>query len=226
MGVAMVTEEKRICDVVAGSPEAEDVLEDAGIDYWFGWEQMLGAACGAANVNPDELARRLVSCRPSAAVESQPATLARLLADSDEQWRATLAPAIATALAAAARVTSQRGDVAIRLLKELQVALERHMTTSQLLLVAAEAIEQAQAGSVDQKTLRSLRLEHLDFARLASGLRAEAVRLASDAEAGELVAAMRTVIRETHRHLKVAYNFILPRLVPAAVARPVAGEPW
>jgi iron-sulfur cluster repair protein YtfE (RIC family) len=223
----MEIEDKKICDVIAGSPEAEDILENAGVDYWFRWKRMLRPACQAAHVDPDEVAARLVSCPPRPGGESQPATLAALLRDSDQQWRQRIAPAITAVVTAAARLTGGRAAGATRLLGELQRQLEQHMATSRSLLPAADAIERGQAGILDCETLRTFRLEHLEFARIARDLRAEADRLAADADAAELVAAMRTVIREIHRHNKVGYNFILPRLVAAAAARPLAaGEPW
>jgi len=221
----MAISEQRICDVVATSPEAEDILEDAGIDYWFGWERMLGAACAAANVDTDVLAGRLSSCRPCA-ISEPPSSLAKLLRESEDQWKVTLAPAIRTALISAAALHGGREDVASQRLHALEAALAKHMETSRTLLLAAEAIEQGRAGSVDRETIRSLRLEHLDFARIANDLRDEAARLAPDDAAANLVAALRVVIRETHRHLKVAYNFILPQVVKAAAPRPLVCEPW
>lgn len=218
----MTLADNRLCDLVAVSPAAEEVLEDAGIDYWFGWERPLRVACEAAHIDVDELSARLSSCRPSALIGSQPAKLVMLLRDSDEQWRAQLAPAIAKALVLA----GNRHPTTTRLLKELQTALNRHMKTSRSLEPAADDIEQAQAGSVDRETIRSFRLDHLDLARIAADLREEAARLRADAGTAALADALRIVIRETHRHIKVAHNFILPRLVAAAVARSVVCEPW
>jgi iron-sulfur cluster repair protein YtfE (RIC family) len=221
----METGDKKVCDVIASSPDAEDVLENAGVDYWFGWDRKLGQACEAANVDPDELASRLVSGRPCAHSEPRPAKLAALLKESDAQWIQRIAPSIAAAVAAA-RLRKERGDGAARLLNELEIHFEQHMATSESLMPMADSIEHGEAGIVGLVTLRTLRLEHLEFARIASGLRAEAERLGADADVAELVAAMRTVIREIHRHIRVAHNFILPRLVAAATTRPVAFEPW
>ena len=222
----MKIEDKRICDVIDGSAEAEDILEEAGVDYWFGWERMLRPACEAANVDPDDLAARLISCRPTAGGEPQPATLGELLRQSDQQWRERLAPAIASVVAAGAGLRAGRSEGATRLLLDLQKQLERHLAASRALLPVAGAIEEGQAGSVGRESIRAFRLEHLDFARMARDLGQEADRLAADADLAEVVSAMRTVIREIHRHIKVGYNFILPRLVAAAGARQVAFEPW
>ena len=218
----MAIADNRICDLIAVSPAAEEVLEDAGIDYWFGWERPLRVACEAARVDVDELAIRLSSCRPCALVGSQPAKLAMLLRDSEQQWSAQLAPAIAKALVLA----GSHHPTATRLLKELQTALGRHMKTSRSLQPAADDIERAKAGSVDRETIRSFRLDHLDLARIAADLRTEAGRLSRDGSAAALADAVRIVIRETHRHIKLAHNFILPRMVAAAVARSVECEAW
>lgn len=221
----MKIEDKKICDVIAGSPDAEEVLENAGVDYWFGWDRMLGPACEAANIDPGELASRLGSCRPCARSEPRPVRLAALLHESDEQWIQRIAPAIAAAVGAA-RLTAERGHHATRLLSELQGHFAQHMATSESLMPMADSIENGEGGIVGLVTLRTLRLEHLELARIARELRAEEERLAADTDAADLVAAMQTVIREIHRHIRVAHNFILPRLVAAATARPVAFEPW
>ncbi|MBV9067962.1 MAG: hypothetical protein JO093_11070 [Acidobacteria bacterium] len=212
--------EQRVCDVIAGFPDAEDVLEQAGVDYWFGLDEILGAACEAADADPNDVASRLGACRPCAQGDSPPVSLAALLRESDAQWRERLAPAIAKAGAIAAL----RHPALSRLLQQLKKRLEVHTATSHSLLPAAEAIERGEAGVLEQKTLRTLRLEHLELARLARDLRAYADR--SDIDDAALTEALRGVIHEVHHHLMVAYNFILPRLVAAAVARPVACEPW
>src|ERR1051325_3865495 len=161
-----------------------------------------------------------------AAADKQPATLATLLNESHAQWKAQLAPACAEPRAAAAKLPDHRGDTANRLLKSLLLSLTRHMTTSRTLLESAEAIEEARPGSVDRQTLRVLRLEHLDFARIAGDLDREVRRLEGAADAAELYAALRAVICETHRHIEVAHTFILPRLGPAVRVRSVMCEPW
>jgi iron-sulfur cluster repair protein YtfE (RIC family) len=210
--------EQRVGDVIAGFPDAEDVLEQAGVDYWFGLDEMLGAACEAAHADQGEIASRLAACHPGAHNDSTPATLAALLRESNEQWSERLAPAIERAIS----IAGTRSQAVSRLLQELKKRLEIHMATSRSLLPAAEAIERGEAGVLHPKTLRTLRLEHLDLARIARDLRA----YASEANGADLTDALRSVIRGVHHHLMVAYNFILPRLVTAAVARPVVCEPW
>ena len=219
----MDIEDRRECDVIAGSADAEDFLENAGVGYWLGRDRVLGPACEAANVDRDEVAYRVASCRPCKHGEPRPARLAALLRESDNQWIQLLAPAIAAAVSAA-QLTKGRHR-ATRLLSELQGQFEQHMATSESLMPMADSIEHGDGGIVGLVTLRSLRLEHLDLARIARDLGAEAERIEADADVAELVAALRTVIREIHHHIKIAYNFILPRLVAAATARPVAWEP-
>jgi len=212
-------EEQRVCDVIAGFADAEDVLEQAGVDYWFGSDETLGAACEAARADPKEVASRLAGCQLCAHSGSPPASLAALLRESDEQWRGRLAPAIARAIA----IAEMRRPAISRLVQELKRRIEQHMATSRSLLPAAEAIERGEAGVLHPRTLRMLRLEHLDLARIARDLRAYAETSGID---DDLTDALRNVIHEVHHHLMVAYNFILPRLVTAAAARPVACEPW
>lgn len=214
-------ETQRVCDVIAGFPDAEDVLEQAGVDYWFGGDEILGVACKDAHADPAEVVSRIAACCPCARGDSPSATLAALLRESDEQWRQRLAPAIETALTTA-RIRSH--PAASGPLRELKKRLEHHMATSHSLLPAAEAIGRGEAGVFDPTTLRALRLEHLDLARLVRDLRAYAE--ASGANDADLADVLRGVIHEVHHHLMMAYNIILPQLVTAAAGRPVAYEPW
>lgn len=209
--------------MIAGSADADDFLENAGVGYWLGRDRGLGTLPAAASVDSGEGASRIESCRPCKYGGPRPAELAALLRESDKQWIQRLVPAIATA-ADAARLTKGRHR-ATRLLSELQGHSEQHMATSESLLPMADSIEHGDGGIVGLVTLRTLRLEHLDLARIAHDLRAEAGRLEADGDVAALVAALRTLISEIHHHIEIAYNFILPRLVAAATARPVAREP-
>ena len=220
-GAGAAIEEQRVCDVLAGFPEAEDVLEQAGVNYWFAGDERLAAACNAAHADPGEIASRLNACQPCAQSDARPVTLAALLRESDDYWRQRLGPAIETAITTAS--IRQRHSTS-RLLHELKERLEQHTATSRSLMPAADAIERGEPGVLHQQILRTLRLDHLDLARLARDVRAQADTVA--AEDAALTDALRTVVREIHHHLSVAYNFILPRLVAAAVARPVSCEPW
>jgi iron-sulfur cluster repair protein YtfE (RIC family) len=224
--VAMEIEDRPISDVIALLPEAEDLLEDAGVDYWFGWERNLRGACEAADVDSVAIARRLLQCRPGTLVRTEWASLAALLRQSDEQWRLCLAPSITLAGAAARRLARGGRERVTRLLGELQGQLGRHMAACRALSSLAEAIERGQAGVVDKETIRALRLQHLEFARIARDLKAETVGMEEGSGPAAPVAAIRTVVREIHRHIKVAHNFILPRLIPAVNTRPVSCEPW
>lgn len=222
----MEIESRRICDLVADCPEAEDILENAGVDYWFGWERTLQAACEAANVDPKKVIVELEACPRSIAGEPQPVDFATLLRESDQIWLDRLSPAIAAALNAASTLKGERVRETTDLIGELQEQLARHMASSAALLPLADAIERRQASAVSRETVRKFRLDHLEFARIARDLRGNVEELQADTNAQTLALALRTVIREIHHHIKLAYNFILPRLVAAAPARTVAAEPW
>jgi len=213
--------EERVGEVIAGFPAGEDILERAGVDYWFRSDETLGAACAASHVDPYEIASRLAVCHPCAQGDLPAASLAALLRESDGQWRQRLAPAIEAGIASA----SLRGCTAItRLLHELKKRSEKHAATSRSLLPVADAIERGEPGILHQKTLRTLRLEHLELARIARDLRAHAN--ASPADEADLADALRRAIREIQHHLMVSYNLILPRLVAATAAKAVVCEPW
>ena len=216
---------KRICDIVSTSPAAEDVLDDAGVDYWFGWERPLRDACKAAHVDAAALEARLAACPIGGRCEEGPVTLLALLRESDEQWSKRLQPALAAASHSVFGMSGKRGRTATQLLEELRTLLERHMQTSRSLQTSAAAIEGGSRGVISKETLRRLRLEHLAFIGIADDLRNEAARLAEAEGKSGVAAALRRVVRETRRHVKVGYNFIVPRLLPAVRPRSSGCEP-
>ena len=215
---------KRICDIVSTSPAAEDVLDDAGVDYWFGWERPLRDACAAAHVDAAALEARLAACPIGGRCGERPVTLLALLRESDEQWSNRLEPAIAAASRSVFGMSGGRGRTATQLLEELRTLLERHMQTSRSLQAAAAAIERGSMGVVSKETLRRLGLGHLAFIGIADDLRNEAARLAEAEDKTGVAAALRRVVRETRRHVRVGYNFIVPRLLPVVRSRAPAGE--
>jgi hypothetical protein len=223
---AMEIEDRRICDVIARLPEAEEILENAGVDYWFGWERKFRGACEAAHIDPHALAGRMIDCPPGTDSEPRATTLTGLLLESNDHWARRLLPAIDAACASFAGGADGAGERAAALLCELRRELGAHMEASRSLLSIAAAIDAGQPALVNRRTVRSLQLKHLELSRIAQDLKDEASRMTSQPALTGPAVAIRTVVREVHRHLKVAYNFILPRLVPAVAARVVACEPW
>src|ERR1043165_5881190 len=167
----MNVQDQRICDIVAASPDAEDVLDDAGVDYWFGWERPLRSACDAAHVDSEALQARLPACSIGGPCEARPATLFALLRESDEQWSSHLEPAITAAFESVSTLGGRRGHAATRLLGELRARLESHMQVSRSLQASADAIDRGTKDVITKEMLRDLRLGHLAFIGIADDLR-------------------------------------------------------
>ena len=219
--------DQRICDVVAACPNAEELFEACGVDYWFGWERDLRSACKAANVDAGELAAHLVPCAGSAASQAAPPLLMTVLENLEQQTTVEIFPAIEQAFGKADALLGERRERLRTLLARIRVRVESHDELSRELLAVASAIDQKKADAfVDPSLIRLLRLDHLELAELSRQLVEETAFLATSVEAEPVVIALRKVALVIHRHIKDAYNSVLPRFTAAATSRPIASEPW
>ena len=222
---------QRICDVVNARPAAEAFLEENGIDYWFGWDRNLRSACEAASVDAEELASHLdqfprTSPIAHAATAALP-WLQTMLQESDRHATAEILPGLAHAeQALAALQPVQRKRVSV-LLTMIRSAIQTHEQTAGELIAAATSIDEVTSDAIaDPALIRRLRLDHLELAELSKELGAEARYLSTSPEAQEVITAARQVISALHHHIKMSYNFILPRFTSAVQHRPVQSEPW
>lgn len=218
---AAIDPNQRVSDVVAAATNAEDLFEEEGIDYWFGWNDSLREACKQARVSPEEIVFRLMA-RDRAAKDRSKESLVSLLSELDQHYELRLGPALAAARAAAAKLDAAPRSRCLSTLDTIDRVIQGHEETArQSLSPVAAALDVGAATSIDEKVLRGLAMEHSILALRATDLRDEAAH----AESAEYASAARQLIREVHEHIKISYNFIMPRLI-AAVHRPAGVEPW
>jgi Regulator of cell morphogenesis and NO signaling len=222
----MSSAEQRVCDVVTACPGAVSILENLGVDYWFNWNRQLRSACEAANVNPERVAADLATLPPSPAPLTLPVSLAGLLEESNRQANEELLPEIDRAKSAASRVVGQGAGTIQRLLESTGKLVRSHQHAATQLLLHAPAIDSNAPAVVDPELLRRLRLDPLELARLAKELTTAVHQLSDSPQTLPVTEHAQRLVHGIHRHITVAYNFILPRLVTAWKQSNRVGEPW
>jgi hypothetical protein len=207
--------------VVGVAANAEDLFEEEGIDYWFGWTRPLRAACEVAHVCPEDIAFRLLA-RDRGLKDPAKESLVTLLSDLDQHFDLRLEPALVKARNAAAKLEKGARARCSSTIDTIDRVIQTHEATVRCTLgPIAAALDVGAEVNVDEKIVRHLAMDHSILALRANDLRADA----DQSQGTEFEAAARTLIREIHQHIKVSYNFILPRLV--AAGRPAAGhEAW
>lgn len=219
--------DQRICDVVAACPNAEELFEEWGVDYWFGWERDLRSACKAANVDAEELVAHLVRSAGSSGGQLAPKLLMTVLENLEQHTTVEILPAIEQAFGKVDALLGERRERLRTLLARIRVRVQSHDELSRELLAVASAIDQKKPDAfVDPSLIRLIRLDHLELAEMSRQLVDETAILATSVEAAPVVTALRQVALVIHRHIKDAYNSVLPRFTAAATSRPVASEPW
>lgn len=217
-----------IAAVIAKTSNAEEVLEECGIDYWFGTDKTLKAACDARKTDVHAIVRRL----EIAERERPPVPLAQLLDEIERHFDAEIRPAAIRVRSIAGEPGGNMGAV-LATLGAIEKILSRHLEIYRgYVLPALRARDAWKPGTassqqtLDQRLVRELAMQHSILAVRAR----ELVEAASAAAAGDpsgLVAASRKLSREIHHHLRVAYNEVMPELFAfAAMTRPVGCEPW
>ncbi len=199
-----------ISDVVAAASNAEDLLEEAGVDYWFGWNQPLRAVCESAHVDPETIAFRLMA-RDTGVRDLGREGLVSLFSTVDQHFELRLQPALVRARRAAETLDDLAArSTAAAVLEGIDRVTHGHMESVRQMSPFAAALDIGADVTIDSQTVRHLTLDHNTLAMCAQDLRV----LAEQGD-GEFADAARALTREIHQHIKIAYNFILPRLVAA-----------
>jgi len=219
---ATIDPNRPLSEVVAAATNAEDLFEEEGIDYWFGWTQPFRTACEAAHVLPEEIAFRLLA-RDRSAKDPRQENLVSLLSDLDQQFDLRLEPALNQAHAAVAKLGPVGRARCGSTIDTIERVIRAHVDTARRTLSpVAAAIDVGADVRIDEKILRHLAMEHSILALRAKDLREEAARAGVE----EFTAAASHLVREIHQHIKLSFNFILPRLLQASLCRPSGIEPW
>lgn len=209
--------ERIIRDIVASSPEAEEVLDRAGIDYWFGWNRPLGAVCAASEIDQTNLVDEL-NRLPRRSVPLETKELPQLLRAAETHWTTVLEPALRAVAELAAASSNEHAAKIATLLHQLDRDLRHEVD-------AYREVAKLRQPSIDFTTLRSLRLLQLDLERVARELRRTAAALPSDPASGELADQVRRLVREVHRRMRIDFNATIPALAEVAHAK-FECEPW
>lgn len=218
---AAIDPNEPLSDIVAAASNAEELFEEEGIDYWFGWTQPLRRACEVAHVAPSDIAFRLLA-RDRTPRNPSTESLVGLLSDLDQHYELKLGPALDRARTAAEKLEKPDGEQCIDTIAIIERMTRNHVETARRTLSpVAAALDVGAAATLDEKILRHMAMEHSLLAMRAGDLR----ELAARSPNAEFAAAARALVRELHQHIKISYNFVFPRLA-AATRRPAGYEAW
>ncbi len=224
-----------IAAVIANTSNAEDVLEDCGIDYWFGCDATLGAACAARHVDPAIIVSRLSPLpERSGPMRSAPESLSGILEELKAHFADAIRPALQGLKATAICVPESRRPEFSSMVNSIEDLISTHEELVRTRLVRlVEAIEatagQNPAQPIDRRVLQQLALHHALFAFRIRELTEFVSRVAAEgpAEATALITATRQLRQQLHHHIRIGYNDVMPRLVAlAAATKPRGFEPW
>ncbi len=220
--------DRSISAVIANTSNAEDVLEECGIDYWFDCNRTLAAACAAAHIDVAALEERLL---PSASVATQPAdkSISILIDELNSHLRTSIRPAILGVRKAAASVSDARTNDLLTMVGEIEAMISIHFELLRRVMPAVTSDTTVREHTnPEQRVVRDLALQH---ALLALRVK-KAVDLASQlarkgtAEAIALAGIARQLAKEIHHHIRISYQMVMPYLFAMASRRSHEVEPW
>jgi iron-sulfur cluster repair protein YtfE (RIC family) len=205
---ATVDLDQPIREVVESASNAEDLFEEAGIDYWFGWERSLRSACEAARVDPETIVFRLIA-RDEKVKDLSRLSLVSLFSMLDQHFKLRLEPVLLRTRRAAETLDDLGAkQCAAAVIDIIERIVSSHVqTVRRTFSPLVAAIDAGVSTTIDPQLLRQISLEHATLSARADDLRAQAL------EDSEFALAARELVREIHHHIKIAYNFIHPRLV-------------
>lgn len=222
-----------ISAVIASASNAEDLLEECGIDYWFGCDQTLAAACSAAHVDVAALEERLLASEPIARSEPERKGVSILIEELNSHLDAAIRPAILRIRTAAAYVSDARTSGVLQIVDQIEAMISVHTTLLRRVMpaitrAAAAVTPTGKRTTPEQRVVRDLALQHSLFAVRVKKLVDLCSTLASDgtSESAALARAARQLSKEIHHHIRVSYQAVMPYLFQAASRKPQIVEPW
>jgi hypothetical protein len=140
-------------------------------------------------------------------------SLVALFSAIDQHFEVRLEPALIRARRAAEALEDVPSkQYANAVLDVIYRVVSSHMkTVRRTLSPIVEALDAGVSVTIDLQLLRHIALEHATLSARANDLRPQADAL----EASEFASAARVLIREIHQHIKIAHDFVHPRLVCA-----------
>lgn len=209
--------------IVAQSREAERLLEQLGVDYWFGGDASLERACERAGVPLAVVAERLLRLGPAS---HEPFTAAHLIAEIERHHARVLTPAMRAVEERVRRVRSQYRHSQLGQIAQLVHCIDRqlsdHMALGRTLLFPYfQELEKAVQTSMPVQPMKlsacwrgRMAVDHtellndlLEARRLLSSVLPEPAPPPSVRRAAE---AMRQVEESLHHHVLLEYQCLFP----------------
>jgi hypothetical protein len=212
-----------VSEVIASAPNAEDVLEACGVDYWFGGDQTLGAACAAAGVDVATVEAQILPHLHEA--EGKDDSLPALLAELTSHLDAEVRPAIARVRDAARNVPESRLGPFLAMVDGVDAMVAGHATLVSNCVLPAIAAGQSAGVSdrprLDHAVVRELAEQHALLAVRIRKVLDQCAVMDSDGtpQTAALTAAVRTLARAIHHHVRISYGSIMPHLFEDAPIR-------
>ena len=208
--------------LVRDVPDFELLLEDLGLDYWFGWDTALSALCRRDNVDLDKAAQTIARARAAGNLTPVPASDQRQLPsvfnDLLRHHASETAPALHRLVIEYERM-ELRGNVFPRVhqhLTWLARDLDAHVTN----------LNAMRRGELDIRSHPSmagdLTLAYTDIAFHLQELQ-DLIRIVPQTEIA-FRGAFRAFSRALHHYLRIGYNEALPRVVALSRRSPGDGQ--
>ena len=213
-----------ISTVIDQTENAEEVFEELAIDYWFGADRTLRAACEARGLDAAAIEARL---RPRATPVAQK-TLLAAIEELDHHFDEFIRPSVLALEEASCSVKDRRGEL-LKVVTSIDESLSQHVQAVREELLPSLMKSGGEVGIADAKILRQVALEHDALTIQLKKLSQVASRLATEGtpEAAAVARSIGDLARHVHHHIRIAYHDLMPPLVArAAAAKPTGYEPW
>ncbi len=222
-----------ISAVIASTSNAEDLLEDCGIDYWFGCDQTLATACSAAHVDVAALEKRLLASAPIASSEPERQGVSVLIEELNSHLDTAIRPAILHIRTAAADVSDARISKVLQIVDQIEAMISVHIALLRRVMpaitsAAAAGTSKGNRATLEQRVVRDLALQHALFAVRVKKVVDLCSMLATDGalEGAALARAARQLSKEIHHHIRISYQAVMPHLFEVASRKAQIVEPW
>jgi iron-sulfur cluster repair protein YtfE (RIC family) len=211
--------------LVEAIPDFESLLEDLGIDYWFGWRTSLRAVCAYDGVDlakAEEAITRAAALAPAPPAATAPVrSVSSILSELKQHYTIRIQPALRR-LATECETMKRRGHELVRGGKHIEWIsrdLAAHMEkVDEILVPYVIALEQGRTVTSDPRITRDFALAHTDLAFHVRELQ-DAVAAATSWREEAFRRAFRDAAREVHHHIRIGYNEVLPRIADLARSR-------
>lgn len=218
--------DQRISAVIACASNAEELLEECGIDYWFDCDRTLGAACAGARVDVAALENRLLASPKPGGPQPEDGCLSDVIGAVTCDLDAAVRPAIVGVRTVAARVSGAGVADYLKIIDDIESMISAHERLVRAHVMPAIAAPPSVA--LDQHVVRELARQHALLALRVKKAADVCKRLAADgsAESATLDCATRRLAQAIHHHVRISYQNVMPQLFALVSKRPPGCETW